>query len=129
MNNLEIINSLEKQLTIGNPKIISQKGFDELVDFCIQSDLRERLWRLALTYSNFNYDFAKIFDFYLDKLDSFYLIETMRVIGDEKSNLKDLYRKVKETKNNDFISSVQTGLMGYCVVNNICELENIIDEY
>lgn len=129
MNNLEIIDNLQKQLTIGNPKIISQKEFDELVDVCTHSDLRERLWRLTLTYSNLNYDFTKVFDFYLDKLDAYYLIETMRVIGDEKSNLKDLYRKVKETKNNDFISSVQEGLMGYCVVNSIYELEKIIDNY
>lgn len=129
MSNLEIINILEKQLTIGNPKIISQKEFDELVDVCAHSDLRERLWRLALTYSDLNYDFTKVFDFYLEKLDAHYLIETVYAVGDEKSNLKDLYRKVKMTKNDDFICCVQEGLMGYCVVNDIYELENIIDNY
>lgn len=129
MSNLEIINILEKQLTIGNPKIISQKEFDELVDVCAHSDLRERLWRLALTYSNLNYDFTKVFDFYLEKLDAHYLIETVYAVGDEKSKLKDLYRKVKETKNDGFICSVQEGLMGYYVINDIYELENIIDNY
>lgn len=129
MDNLEIINLLEKKLTVGNPKIISQEEIDELVDVCINSDLRERLWRLVLTYSNLNYDFTKVFDFYLEKLDAYYLIETVYAVGDEKSNPKDLYRKVKETKNNDFISSVQEGLMGYFVVNSVCELENIIDNY
>lgn len=129
MNNLEIIDNLQKQLAIGNPKIISQKEFDELVDVCTHSDLRERLWRLTLTYSNLNYDFTEVFDFYLEKLDAHYLIETVYAVGDEKSKLKDLYKKVKKTKNNDFIYSVQEGLMGYCVVNSIYELENIIDEY
>lgn len=54
---------LRKKLTIENPKIISQKEFDELVDVCILNDLRERLWRLSLTYSNLSYNFIKIFDF------------------------------------------------------------------
>lgn len=50
-------------------------------------------------------------------------------VGDDKSNLKDLYTKVKKTRNSDFIYSFEQGLIGYFVVDSIDALENMIDKY
>lgn len=130
MTNEEILEELKHTITLKKIPQISQENLDELFDFCIQNNLKERAWRIALSYSNFtNYSFAKLVDYYINERDAYYLQELIYAVGEDKVELKKTYKKILDTKNKEFIENMHQNLMGFFVVSSINELEDIINSY
>lgn len=126
MNIDKIIKNLEKNLVLTYHIDMNQQKLDELIDYCIKNDLREKAWRIALTFSN--YDYSKLADYYLKVKDDWYLSELLYVVGEEKIKIYELYNKVLNTKDLQFIEKVQKEFMSYFVLNTKEELLEVLKE-
>ena len=101
-------------------------NLDKLIDYAIKNGNREIVWRIALSYSNFNLDFTKIMLYFIEVKDEFYVIETLYAAGDDKVDLKLSKKKVLETNDNDFIGKVIEDVKFYYGVDNNEDLNKII---
>ena len=97
---LNIIADLEKKLVLDNPPKITQQRFNLIIDVLIKEDRRELMWRLCVTYSNYNYN--KVVDYFVDKKDSWYVEELVCFVNGELDQ-EYLVNKMIETKDKEFI--------------------------
>lgn len=114
--------------TLYTDEYLTKRELDNLVDSYIKEESYEKLWRLILKYSNSILDFTKIIDFYIEKKNSYYLIETIYCLG-QKCDIKRIYDSVKKTNDKSFIRNFQEELMTYSVTNSIDELEEYLSKY
>ena len=82
------------------PPPIGQEGFNDLVKAGIEEDDREALWRLAVNYDK-KMDFTLIEDYFIDKRDSYYLIEL--ISATDSINLDNIVSKVVATNDREFM--------------------------
>lgn len=122
-----ILNELKTCLSLDHPKNIGQENLDKLIDYAIKNGNREIVWRIALSYSNFNLDFTKIMLYFIEVKDEFYVIETLYAAGDDKIDLKLSKKKVLETNDNEFIGKVIEDVKSYYCVKSNKDLNKIIE--
>ena len=122
-----ILNELKTCLSLEHPKNIGQENLDKLIDYAIKNGNREIVWRIALSYSNFNLDFTKIMLYFIEVKDEFYVIETLYAAGDDKIDLKLSKKKVLETNDNEFIGKVIEDVKSYYCVKSNKDLNKIIE--
>lgn len=122
-----ILNELKTCLSLEHPKNIGQENLDKLIDYAIKNGNREIVWRIALSYSNFDLDFTKIMLYFIETKDEFYVIETLYAAGDDKIDLKLSKKKVLETNDNDFIGKVIEDVKSYYCVKSNKDLNKIIE--
>lgn len=122
-----ILNELKNNLSLEHPRNIGQENLDKLIDYAIKNCSKEIVWRIALSYSDFDLDFTKIMLYFIEVKDEFYVIETLYAVGDDKIDLKLTKKKVLETYDNDFIGKViESVKLYYCVKSNK-DLNKIIE--
>ena len=122
-----ILNELKTCLSLEHPKNIGQENLDKLIDYAIKNGNREIVWRIAISYSNFDLDFTKIMLYFIETKDEFYVIETLYAVGDDKIDLKLTKKKVLETNDNEFIRKVIEDVKLYYGVKSNKDLNKIID--
>lgn len=129
MNIEEIMKNLDNSIVLTYPiGEVNQQMIDELMDYCIKNDLREKAWRLALTFDKKNLDFSKLADYYIEVKDDWYLSELIYVLKD-KLKFYDLYQKTMATKDKTFISKMGERMMVYFSVTTKEELLKVIESY
>ncbi len=104
----KILKDLDNHLTLSFYIDMTQDRLDKLIDY---NDLREKAWRLALTFSNYNFDYLKLAKYYIEVKDSWYLSELLHVVGEEKIKIYDVYSDVLKTNDEKFIAEVQEAFM------------------
>ena len=122
-----ILNELKTCLSLDHPKNIGQENLDKLIDYAIKNGNREIVWRIALSYSDFDLDFTKIMLYFIEVKDEFYVIETLYAAGDDKIDLKLSKKKVLETNDNEFIGKVIEDVKSYYCVKSNKDLNKIIE--
>lgn len=122
-----ILNELKTCLSLEHPKNIGQEKLDKLIDYAIKNGNREIVWRIALSYSNFNLYFTKVMLYFIEVKDEFYVIETLYAAGDDKIDLKLSKKKVLETNDNEFIEKVIEDVKLYYGVKSNKDLNKIIE--
>ena len=122
-----ILNELKSCLSLEHPKNIGQENLDKLIDYAIKNGNREIVWRIALSYSNFNLDLTKIMLYFIEAKDEFYVIETLYAVGDDKIDLKLSKKKALETNDSEFIGKVIEDVKLYYGVKSNKDLNKIIE--
>lgn len=100
MNDKELLTFITRYISVPLPPPIGQEGFNDLVKAGIEEDDREALWRLAVNYDK-KMDFTLIEDYFIDKRDSYYLIEL--ISATDSVNLDNIVSKVVATNDRKFI--------------------------
>ena len=127
MDDEKILKDLDNHLTLSFYIDMTQDRLDKLIDYCKNNDLREKPWRLALTFSNYNFDYLKLAKYYIEVKDSWYLSELLHVVGEEKIKIYDVYSDVLKTNDEKFIAEVQEAFMWYFSAEDKDELKKVID--
>ncbi len=129
MNIEEIMKNLDNSIVLTYPiGEVNQQMIDELMDYCIKNDLREKAWRLALTFDKKNLDFSKLADYYIEVKDDWYLSELIYVLN-ENLKLYDLYQKTMATNDKEFIGKMAARMMEYFGVDDEEELLKAVESY
>lgn len=100
MNDKELLTFITRYISVPLPPPIGQEGFNDLVKAGIEEDDREALWRLAVNYDK-KMDFTLIEDYFIDKRDSYYLIEL--ISATDSVNLDNIVSKVVATNDREFM--------------------------
>lgn len=100
MNDKELLTFITRYISVPLPPPIKQKDFNDLVKVGIEEDNREALWRLAVNYDK-KMDFTLIENYFIDKRDSYYLIEL--ISATDNVNLDNLVSKVVATNDREFM--------------------------
>lgn len=100
MNDKELLTFITRYISVPLPPPIGQEGFNDLVKAGIEEDDREALWRLAVNYDK-KMDFTLIEDYFIDKRDSYYLIEL--ISATDSVNLDNIVSKVVATNDRKFM--------------------------
>lgn len=129
MDDEKILKDLDDHLTLSFYTDMTQDRLNKLIDYCKNNNLREKAWRLALTFSNYNFDYLKLAKYYIDVKDSWYLSELLHAVGENKIKIYNVYNDVLNTNNQKFISEVQEEFMWYFNVEDKEELKRIINDY
>lgn len=100
MNDKELLTFITRYISVPLPPPIKQEDFNDLVKVGIKEDNREALWRLAVNYDK-KMDFTLIEDYFIDKRDSYYLIEL--ISATDSVNLDNIVSKVVATNDRKFM--------------------------
>lgn len=100
MNDKELLTFITRYISVPLPPPIKQEDFNSLVRIGIKEDNREALWRLAVNYDK-KMDFTLIEDYFIDKRDSYYLIEL--ISATDSVNLDNIVSKVVATNDREFM--------------------------
>lgn len=100
MNDKELLTFITRYISVPLPPPIKQEGFNDLVKAGIEEDNREALWRLAVNYDK-KMDFTLIEDYFIEKRDSYYLIEL--ISATDSINLDNIVSKVVATNDREFM--------------------------
>lgn len=100
MNDKELLTFITRYISVPLPPPIKQEDFNDLVKVGIKEDNREALWRLAVNYDK-KMDFTLIEDYFIDKRDSYYLIEL--ISATDSINLDNIVSKVVATSDREFM--------------------------
>ena len=100
MNDKELLTFITRYISVPLPPPIKQEDFNNLVKIGIREDNREALWRLAVNYDK-KMDFTLIENYFIDKRDSYYLIEL--ISATDNVNLDNLVSKVVATNDREFM--------------------------
>lgn len=103
----KIFKELDEDLTIKTHFIPTQKELDEMLDILIKKKDKEKIWRLAFTFSLLDLNFDKFIYYYIKEKDSWYLYELFSVITDEKFDDKKLYEYVSKNYNDCLDTFIQ----------------------
>ena len=125
MDDEKILKDLDEHLTLSFYTDMTQ---DKLIDYCKNNNLREKAWRLALTFSNYNFDYLKLAKYYIEVKDSWYLSELLHAVGEDKIKIYDVYSDVLKTNDEKFITEVQEAFMWYFSAEDKDELKKVIDD-
>lgn len=104
MNDKELLTFITRYISVPLPPPIGQEGFNDLVKAGIEEDDREALWRLAVNYDK-KMDFTLIEDYFIDKRDSYYLIEL--ISATDSVNLDNIVSKVVATNDREFMIDLE----------------------
>lgn len=105
MNDKELLTFITRYISVPLPPPIKQEDFNNLVKIGIREDNREALWRLAVNYDK-KMDFTLIENYFIDKRDSYYLIEL--ISATDNVNLDNLVSKVVATNDREFMIDLAT---------------------
>lgn len=100
MSDKELLTFITRYISVPLPPPIKQEDFNNLVKIGIKEDNREALWRLAVNYDK-KMDFTLIENYFIDKRDSYYLIEL--ISATDNVNLDNLVSKVVATNDREFM--------------------------
>lgn len=100
MNDKELLTFITRYISVPLPPPIKQEDFNDLVKVGIEEDNREALWRLAVNYDK-KMDFTLIENYFIDKRDSYYLIEL--ISATDSVNLDNIVSKVVATNDREFM--------------------------
>lgn len=104
MNDKELLTFITRYISVPLPPPIKQEDFNDLVKVGIKEDNREALWRLAVNYDK-KMDFTLIEDYFIDKRDSYYLIEL--ISATDSVNLDNIVSKVVATNDREFMIDLE----------------------
>ena len=123
----KLLEGINDSLTLNGDIDINQDIVDEIIDYCIKNDLREKGFRVALTFGDYNY--YRLAKYYISVRDSWYLSELLYVVGEDNIEIYKVYTEVINTNDKNFIDEVENYFMSYFVINDKEELLNIINSY
>ena len=126
MDDEKILKDLDDHLTLSFYTDMTQDRLNKLIDYCKNNDLREKAWRLALTFSNYNFDYLKLAKYYIDVKDSWYLSELLHAVGENKIKIYNVYNDVLNTNDQKFISEVQDEYFVYFKIEKMLSIINNI---
>lgn len=129
MNIDEIMSNLDSNLILTYKIDINQEKINQLIEYCIKYNLKEKAWRIALTFDQYGYDFSNLANYYIRVRDNWYLIELLYVVGEESIKLYETYNDVLKTKDLKFIEEFEKDLMSYCIISDKEELIKKINSY
>ncbi len=99
----QMLDMLTQYIYIENIPDITQEWFDEMVNECINSDSREKAWRLAFDFIK-NKDIQKVEDFFIKVRDEYYIGELLSTLYDDDLTLVDrVINKMVNTNDKNFI--------------------------
>lgn len=104
MNDKELLTFITRYISVPLPPPIKQEDFNGLVKVGIKEDNREALWRLAVNYDK-KMDFTLIEDYFIDKRDSYYLIEL--ISATDSVNLDNIVSKIVATNDREFMIDLE----------------------
>lgn len=98
-----MLDVLTQYIYVGNIPDITQNFFDEMVNECINSNSREKAWRLALNFIK-NKNIQKIEDYFIEVRDEYYIGELLSTLYDDDLTLVDrVINKMVNTNDKKFI--------------------------
>lgn len=98
-----MLDMLTQYIYVGNIPDITQNFFDEMVNECINSNSREKAWRLALNFIK-NKNIQKIEDYFIEVRDEYYIGELLSTLYDDDLTLVDrVINKMVNTNDKKFI--------------------------
>lgn len=98
-----MLDILTQYIYVGNIPDITQEWFDEMVNECINSNSREKAWRLALNFIK-NKNIQKIEDYFIEVRDEYYIGELLSTLYDDDLTLVDrVINKMVNTNDKKFI--------------------------
>lgn len=98
-----MLDMLTQYIYVGNIPDITQNFFDEMVNKCINSNSREKAWRLALNFIK-NKNIQKIEDYFIEVRDEYYIGELLSTLYDDDLILVDrVINKMVNTNDKKFI--------------------------
>jgi hypothetical protein len=103
MNDDELLKFITRYISVPMPPVLTQEEFDDLVKAGIKDDKREALWRLAFNYNYKKINFSLIEDYFIEKRDSYYLIELISAVQ-EDLDIDKIIQKVISTKDKEFMN-------------------------
>ena len=103
-NKEELLTFITRYISVPLPPPIKQEDFNDLVKVGIKEDNREALWRLAVNYDK-KMNFTLIEDYFIDKRDSYYLIEL--ISATDSVNLDNIVSKVVATNDREFMIDLE----------------------
>ena len=112
LTDYELLEFIAQNINAPCPPQISQEKFDKLVKVGIENDKREWLWRLAFNYEFSKMNFDKIVDYYIEKKDSYYLVELISAVS-QCLDIDSIIDKIKDKE----------------VIEYLIKNESIIREY
>lgn len=98
-----MLDMLTQYIYVGSIPDITQNFFDEMVNECINSNSREKAWRLALNFIK-NKNIQKIEDYFIEVRDEYYIGELLSTLYDDDLTLVDrVINKMVNTNDKKFI--------------------------
>lgn len=116
MTDKEMFDLITHYIKVPKPLEINDKKFVDLVNLGIEEEKKEGLWRLAFNYEDYNFDYGKIEDYFIELRDVFYLTELVCAVK-ESLDIISLVKKVLSTNDNKFIKNVTNTLYNYNIFN------------
>ena len=105
MNDKVFLKFITNYISVPCPPKLSQEKFNDLVKSGIEDDLREAIWRLAVNYENYNYDFFLIENYFIEKRDVYYITELISC-APNGIDMSKIISKIKNTDDKKFIEEV-----------------------
>ena len=103
----KIFRELDEDLKIKTHFIPTQEELDEMLDILIIKKDKEKIWRLAFTFSDLDLNFDKFIYYYIKEKDSWYLSELFYVITDQNFDDKKIYEYVNKNYNDCLDTFIQ----------------------
>jgi hypothetical protein len=108
MKYLDYLDELNSSLTFKTAFKPTQKELDELLIFLIDKKDNEKIWRLAFSFANYDYNFNKFIDYFIKEKNIWYLEELLNALGDDKFDIKQTYKKITDDLfKNEYIDMIK----------------------
>ncbi len=108
MKYLDYLDELNSSLTFKTAFKPTQKELDELLIFLIDKKDNEKIWRLAFSFANYDYNFNKFIDYFIKEKNILYLEELIKELGDDKFDIKQTYKKITDDLfKNEYIDMIK----------------------
>jgi hypothetical protein len=124
MKYLDYLDELNDSLTFKTSFKPTQEELDELLNFLIAKKDNEKIWRLALSFVNYNYNFDKFINYFVKEQNIYYLEELLYVLHDDKFNIKEVYNKI----NDDSFKNEYINILKEYYVMNDDEIKKLLNE-
>lgn len=124
MKYLDYLDELNDSLTFKTDFKPTQEELYELLNALIDKKDDERIWRLAFSFANYDYNFDKSIDYFVKEQNIYYLGELLYALRDDKFNIKEVYNKIKDDSfKNEYINILKE----YYVMNDD-EIKKLLNE-
>ncbi len=127
MNALETLDFITQYISVPLPPVLTQEGFDEIVEAGIKNNKLEAVWRMAVNYNCKRLDFTKIEDYFIRVRDSYYLTELLSAVPEDLDR-DSIIKKVLDTKDSKFIEEVAQNALNISLITQE-EIDKIKENY
>ena len=124
MKYLDYLDELNGSLTFKTSFKPTQEELDELLNYLTAKKDNEKIWRLALSFANYDYNFDKFINYFIKEQNIYYLEELLYVLHDDKFNIKEVYNKI----NDDSFKNEYINILKEYYVMNDDEIKKLLNE-